>query len=72
MPIPIKSKVVNEFADEIAVAEILASWSIEEIKQLLCEIEAELRKRPYLMRIERSGRHANASCTDLAMSCQPA
>jgi hypothetical protein len=46
MPIPIKSKVVNEFADQIAVAEILASWSIEEIKQLLCEIEAELRKRP--------------------------
>jgi len=46
MPIPIKSKVVNELADEIAVAEILASWSIEEIKQLLCEIEAELRKRP--------------------------
>jgi hypothetical protein len=44
MPIPIKSKAIDKPADEIA--EIYASWSIEEIKQLLNEIGAELRKRP--------------------------
>jgi hypothetical protein len=32
-------------ADETLVAEILASWSIEEIRQLIKEIEAELRHR---------------------------
>lgn len=46
MAIPVKSKAANKLIGETAVAEILASWSIEEIKQLLNEIEAELRKRP--------------------------
>jgi hypothetical protein len=46
MPIPVESKATDEPVDEIAVTEIHASWSIEEIKQLLNEIEAELRKRP--------------------------
>jgi hypothetical protein len=41
MPIPVKSEAIDKPADEI-----YASWSIEEIKQLLNEIEAELRKRP--------------------------
>jgi hypothetical protein len=46
MGIPIESRATDKPADEIAVTEIYASWSIEEIKQFLNEIEAELRKRP--------------------------
>jgi len=58
MPIPVKSKATDKPADEIAVAEIYASWSIEEIKQLLNEIEAELRKRqiPHVHRSRRAPR----------------
>jgi hypothetical protein len=41
MPILVKSKV----ADELIVADILESWSIEEIRQLIKEIEAELHHR---------------------------
>jgi hypothetical protein len=55
MPIPVKSKAIDKPADEI-----YASWSIEEIKQLLNEIEAELRKRQFLMPIDRAGRDARA------------
>ena len=58
MPIPVKSRAIDKPADEIA--EIYASWSIEEIKQLLNEIEAELRKRQFLMPIDRAGRDARA------------
>ena len=56
MPIPVESKATDEPVDEIAVTEIHASWSIEEIKQLLNEIEAELRKRqiPHVHRALRS------------------
>jgi hypothetical protein len=46
MPIPVKIKAASELIGETVVAEVLASWSIEEIKQLLNEVEAELRKRP--------------------------
>jgi hypothetical protein len=46
MPIPVKSKAASELIGETVVAEILASWSIKEIKQLLNEVETELRKRP--------------------------
>jgi hypothetical protein len=45
MPIPVESKATDKPADEIAVTEIYASWSIEEIKQFLKEVEAELRNR---------------------------
>jgi hypothetical protein len=45
MAIPIKSKAVDKPTDEIAVAEILESWSIEDIRQLIREIETELRSR---------------------------
>jgi hypothetical protein len=41
MPFPVKPNV----ADEPIVADILESWSIEEIRQLIKEIEAELRRR---------------------------
>jgi hypothetical protein len=46
MPIPVKSKAASELIGETLVAEMLVSWSIEEIKQFLNEVEAELRKRP--------------------------
>jgi hypothetical protein len=52
MPIPVKIKAASELIGETVVAEVLASWSIEEIKQLLNEVEAELRKRPMLARAD--------------------
>jgi hypothetical protein len=46
MSIRVKTaKFADELAGEIAVGEILASWSIEEIGQLIKEIEAEIRCR---------------------------
>jgi hypothetical protein len=45
MRIPIKSEVASDLIGENAVGEILASWSIEAIKQFLNQVEAELRKR---------------------------
>jgi hypothetical protein len=56
MGIPIESKATDKPADESAVAEIYASWSIEEIKQFLKEVEAELRRRqiPHVHRALRS------------------
>ena len=45
MPFPVKSNV----ADELIVADILESWSIEEIRQLIKEIEAELHHRRALV-----------------------
>ena len=47
--------------DETLVAEILASWSIEEIRQLIKEIEAELRHRRAPPRGAPRSRRANAS-----------
>jgi hypothetical protein len=44
MSIPIEiTKIV---IDEIAVAVILESWSIEDLRQLIEEVDAELRSRP--------------------------
>jgi cellulose biosynthesis protein BcsQ len=42
MPTPVEITV----ADELIVAVILESWSIEELRQLIEEIDAELRSRP--------------------------
>jgi hypothetical protein len=43
---PGQIKAANELIGERTVAGTLESWSIEEIRQLLGEIEAELRRRP--------------------------
>ena len=44
MPIPIDSTgIVEELAHEMP-ADILESWTLEEIKQLIVEMEAKLRK----------------------------
>ena len=43
MSIPIK---LTKTADEFLVAEILASWSIEDVRQLIEEFEAELTSPP--------------------------
>jgi hypothetical protein len=55
MPIPIEITVADELLD------IWASWSIEEIRQLIEEFEAELRHRPAPPRGALRSRRANAS-----------
>jgi hypothetical protein len=55
MPIPIEITVADELLD------IWASWSIEEIRQLIEEFEAELRHRPAPPRGALRSRRANAA-----------
>jgi hypothetical protein len=43
MAIPVE---FTKATDEMLVADILASWSIEDVRQLIEEYEAELRRRP--------------------------
>jgi hypothetical protein len=57
MAIPVE---FTKTADELLVAEILASWSIEDVRQLIEEIEAELRRPPPPRGALRS-RRANAA-----------
>jgi hypothetical protein len=42
MPTPVEITV----ADELLVAVILESWSIDDLRQLIEEVDAELRSRP--------------------------
>jgi hypothetical protein len=48
-------------ADELLVAVILESWSVEELRQLIEEIDAELRSRPTWPRGARRSRRARCS-----------
>jgi hypothetical protein len=59
MSIPIE--ITKVIADEITVAEILESWTIEEFRQLVEEIDAELRSRPTWHRGALRSRRAIAS-----------
>src|SRR5664279_4250943 len=51
----------TKVTDEVRVADILASWSIEEMRQLIEEIEAELRSRPARPSGALRSRRSNAS-----------
>jgi hypothetical protein len=51
----------TKVTDEMRVADILASWSIEELRQLIVEIDAELRRRPAPPRGALRSRRAHAA-----------
>jgi hypothetical protein len=57
MPFPVKSNV----ADELIAADMFESWSIEELRRSIEEIDAELRQRQAPPRGALRSRRSNAS-----------